>query len=275
MPRPIITLMTDFGIADSYVAQMKGTILGINPDATLVDVTHQVPPQQVARGAFVLDEIVEAFPESTIHLAVVDPGVGGERALLAVEMGRWRFVAPDNGLLTNVARRYAPRRVIRIENRRYFRATVSPTFHGRDIMAPVAAHWSLGVDAAEFGTVISGRLISLPESKAEILDDVIVGEVLWSDSFGNLITSIEESQIPPTGRSDLCIECAGRTLRGLRSNYSEGNPGELLALIGSSGRLEIAVRDGNAARVLGISNGEKARVRVPSEPSTRRERNDR
>src|SRR5262245_4598333 len=147
----LVTLTTDFGTCDSYVAQMKGVILGIAPQARLVDVTHAIPPQDVARGAHVLEEIAGAFPPDTIHLAVVDPGVGSDRVLLAAEAAGQRFLAPNNGLLSLVFDRWPPSRIHRLAVARFWRRSVAPTFHGRDILAPVAAHWSLGTDPAAFG----------------------------------------------------------------------------------------------------------------------------
>src|SRR5690349_1490470 len=144
----IITLTTDFGERDSYVAQMKGVILAINSQAQIVDVTHAIGPQDVARGARIIEEIAGVYPAGSIHVAVVDPGVGSERALLAAEAAGQRFLAPDNGLLSPLFRRFGPERVHRLANERYWRRPVSATFHGRDILAPVAAHWSRGADLA-------------------------------------------------------------------------------------------------------------------------------
>ncbi len=151
----IITLTTDFGTHDSYVAQMKGAVLSINPAAQLVDVTHTIPPQNVARAAAVVAEITGVYPTGAIHLAVVDPGVGSSRALLAAEAAGQRFLAPDNGLLTVLFRRFVPTRLHRLSEDRFWRKPVSATFHGRDILGPVAAHWSRGADLSEFGPPVS------------------------------------------------------------------------------------------------------------------------
>ncbi len=262
MARPIITLTTDFGTADSYVAQMKGTILAINPDACLVDVTHSIPPQNVDRASMILREAVECFPPDTIHLVVVDPGVGSSRALLAVEIGGWRFVAPDNGVLTNVLRRFSHNRVVQIQNHRFWRTDVSTTFHGRDILAPVAAHWSLGVDLTEFGPLHREPLVQLLERQGEQHGEELRGEVLWSDHFGNLITSVRGEQIPQDNRETMTVTCGEQRIVGIHEHYAQVERERLLALIGSSGWLEIAVREGSAKAALNCGIGEMVSVRV-------------
>lgn len=260
MSRPIITLTTDFGTSDSYVAQMKGVILGINPAARIVDVTHAVPPQDVLKGATILDEIIDSFPMRTIHVAVIDPGVGSDRKLVAVEMGNHRFVAPDNGLLSIAARRYPPTRIVSLTNVQFWRSTVSSTFHGRDILAPVAAHWSLGVDAAQFGEELCS-LVKLNWAELTREEDCIRGEVTGMDQFGNLATSIPKSWIDLAAAGRTTVECSGRTISGLCTHYAEVDSGELIALFGSSDRLEIAIRNGNAARAISASVGTPVIVR--------------
>ena len=256
-----ITFITDFGTSGNYVAQMKGVVLGINPHAALVDMTHQIAPQDVRQAALVLDRAVDAFPPGTVHVAVIDPGVGSHRALLGVEMGGQRFLAPDNGLLSAVMRRYRPDRLHRLEEPRYWRQTVSPTFHGRDVLAPVAAHWSLGTDLAEFGPEMPQEsLIMLPLRSARLSGRSVTGEIDEVDSFGNLITNIDEGCVPPDARR-ACIVDLGRTrIDGISRFYAEQAPGSLLALFGSSGRLEIAVSSGNAAEELGLMPGATVRV---------------
>jgi S-adenosylmethionine hydrolase len=263
MSRPIITLTTDFGTDDSYVAQMKGVILGINPAATIVDVTHAVAPQNIAAGATVLEDTVDAFPDGTIHLAVVDPGVGSDRELVAVEMGRWRFVAPDNGLLHAVARRYPPRRIVRLEKSEYLRNPVSRTFHGRDILAPVAAHWSLDVDASLFGGETSS-LATIPLPRASRSGRLVTGEVARIDRFGNVVTSIGESLFDGEDRGQLQVECNGWAIVGLSGCYADAEPGAVIALVGSSGRVELAQRDGSAAAMLNAPVGTPVHIRLQS-----------
>jgi S-adenosyl-L-methionine hydrolase (adenosine-forming) len=261
MSRPIMTLTTDFGTSDSYVAQMKGVILGINPEIHIVDVTHSIAPQQIRQGAVVIDDMVDAFPAGTIHVGVVDPGVGSGRALVAAEIGRWRFLAPDNGLLSLVAARFPPQRIVTLSKSDFWRAGVSSTFHGRDILAPVAAHWSLGAEIVSFGGEHSA-LVTLERAAATQSGETIVGEVLLIDRFGNVITSIPESMIPESKRNSATIEFAGRIISGVRSHYAAVEPKQLVALIGSSGRLEVAMRDGDAARELGATVGTAVHVRL-------------
>jgi S-adenosyl-L-methionine hydrolase (adenosine-forming) len=257
--RPIVTLTTDFGYADSYVAQMKGVLLGIHPKLTVVDVTHAIPAQDVLRAAAVLFDTVAAFPPHTIHIVVVDPGVGGDRPVLAVESPGGRLIAPDNGVLSLVVRKFSPKRVVRLTEPRFWRQPVSHTFHGRDIMAPVAAHWSLGRKMTAFGPLLDRPLAELSISVAHRKESALVGEVLWADSFGNLVTNIDAAQLPEL-REPLTVEVGGRRLAGICRYYSERPQGALMALIGSSGRLEIAVNQGSAAAMLSAGAGAIVRV---------------
>lgn len=263
MRRPIITLTTDFGERDNYVAQMKGVILGINAEAQLVDVTHAVPAQDVLRAAVLLDGAIDAFPDETVHLVVVDPGVGTERAMVAADMGGRRFVAPDNGVLSLAARRYPPERIIELTEPKFWRQPVSNTFHGRDVMGPVAAHWSLGVAVEEFGRPLERGLVELPVPQPEQTAEGVVGEVLWVDAFGNLVTNIEASLLPGAG-DRLVIEANGHIVHELRRSYGEVPPGTVLALVGSSGHLEIAVNQGSACAQLRLEPGVRVAVRKKS-----------
>ena len=229
---PIITLTTDFGTTDSYVAQMKGVILGIAPDATLVDITHQVPPQDIVAGSAILADAVGAFPPDTIHLVVVDPGVGSERRPVAVEttsrgerLGP-RFVAPDNGVLTGALQHFPLRRAVRLAERRFWRTDVSHTFHGRDLFAPVAAHLSRGIELAEFGPPLDWELILLPVDRPVVEGDEIRGHIARTDSFGNLITNIDASLIPEAVRrgSPSNSACSASTAsRGFTAKSSRAN----------------------------------------------------
>jgi S-adenosylmethionine hydrolase len=260
MQPPIITLTTDFGLADSYVAQLKAVMLAIHPRVHLVDVTHEIPAQNVRRAAAVLDEVVNLFPEGTIHLTVVDPGVGTERRLIAVEAAGQRFVAPDNGVLSAIFRRLQPSRIIELTERRFWRQSVSHTFHGRDIMAPVAAHLSLGTNLAELGRPLEGDPADLPDQPPSLTPDGVVGEIIWVDAFGNLITNIDESLFPVADRARLTVEVGDQLIKGIHRCYDERGRGELLALIGSHGRLEIAVNRGSAAERLGAVEGDHVRL---------------
>lgn len=264
MSRPLITLTTDFGTSDSYVAQMKGVILGINPEAQVVDISHAVPPQDVRRGALLLDRSIAAFPPGTLHVGVVDPGVGSARSLVGVEMAGQRFLAPDNGLLSAVIRHFPPERAHRLEAPEYWRHPVSETFHGRDVLAPVAAHWSRGTDLDAFGPAVPWQaLVMLPLREARRHGRSVVGEIDDIDAFGNLITNIDVSLLPRDCH-DACVVELGRTrIDRISHFYGEQPAGTLLALFGSSGRLEIAVNLGNAAEELGLGAGTPVRV-VPT-----------
>ncbi len=267
-PPPIITLTTDFGVSDAYVGALKGVILSLNPAATIVDITHEVQPQQVVQGAFILGSASPYFPEGTIHLAVVDPSVGTERRGLVLATPRAVFVGPDNGLLSAAlpddARQAAPvpgqaspvslpegYRAVAITRREYMRESVSSTFHGRDVFAPVAAHLSLGVAPEEFGEAVTFVLAFPPFRARRRPDGSLQGRVLHIDRFGNLVTDVCGEDLP-TG--DVQVEIGGRVLRGLRHTYA-GAEG-LTALIGSSGHLEIALPNGSAAASLGAHVGD-------------------
>lgn len=259
MTPPCISLLTDFGLKDPYVGQMKGVIAAINPAAIVIDLTHAIPAQQVSLAAVALDDSIDAFPAGTIHVAVVDPGVGTARRPIAAEIGGHRFVGPDNGLLTLVLRRVTLHRAVHLNEPRWWRPGVSHTFHGRDVFAPVAAAWSLGHDLSEFGSAITGSLQELPVAALHVESGCVRGQVASIDHFGNLITDIPRSAIPGTG--GIGVEIAGQSLRGLQRCYADRPAGECVALIGSSGRLEIAVVNGDAARRLGADVGEDVTVR--------------
>jgi len=258
--RPLITLTTDFGSDSPYVAQMKGVILSICRDAELVDVTHAIGPQNIREGAVVLSDVSSRFPPGTIHVAVIDPGVGTARRLVYAEIGLQRYLAPDNGLLGLLVRRELPRRVIALENAQFWLPQPSRTFHGRDILAPVAAHLAGGLDPAELGPPVD-RLEMLECSLPRKDGSRIVGEVLYVDSFGNLITNIGAGELAALGEpSRVTVECGGREIAGIVPTYGSALPGELLALLDSQGRLEIAVAHGSAARTLLVRAGEPALV---------------
>lgn len=251
MADPIITLTTDFGEDSPYVAAMKGVILSINPAARLIDLSHQIPPQDVRHAAFFLAESIPYFPPEAIHVVVVDPGVGSERALLDVEVEAHRLLVPDNGCWT-MLKSTSPR-VIRLAERKYWRAEVSSTFHGRDILAPVAAHLSLGLDPTLFGPVVNSWE-HLELAAARRLPDGVSGEVVFVDHFGNLITNIPAALVerPPTKLVVGGQKCADFTWE---RTYADAEPGHLLVLLSSSGLVEIAVTSGNAAMRLGVGVG--------------------
>jgi S-adenosylmethionine hydrolase len=252
---PAITLLTDFGLADTYVGQVKGAILAISPGAAVVDLTHAVPPQDLLAGAFLLWSAVETFEPGTIHMAVVDPGVGSPRLAIALETARGdRLVGPDNGLLVPAAERLGGVvRAIELNNSAFWRVLEpSASFHGRDIFGPVAAHLARGVPLEQVGTPVDDLVRSaLPSS------DGRVGEVIHVDIYGNLVTSVLASNLP--ARFDVRVN--GQTARGV-AYYADAPPGALLALVGSSGLLEISVRDGNAAQVTGALRGTPVSVQA-------------
>lgn len=266
MNRPCITLLTDFGVQDSYVGQMKGVIAAINPAAIVIDLTHSISPQQIGQAALVLSDSLDAFPTGTIHLVVVDPGVGSDRRAIAAEIGSYRFVCPDNGLLSEILKRRPLQRAVRLDQSRWWRPTVSGTFHGRDLFAPVAAAWSLGHDLAEFGSPLEGPLtvMSLPdcwvERNADGVTIAIHGQVLAIDHFGNVVTNIPRSALP-IGAPKSVIKIGDRALPRIVQCYADGREGECVALFGSSDRFEIAVVNGHAAKHLHAEVGQTVSIR--------------
>lgn len=247
----ILTLTTDFGADGLYVAAMKGVVLGLAPATQIVDVSHAIPPQDVEAGAFVLAEVFDSFPAGTVHLAVVDPGVGTTRRLVVVELaGQW-FVLPDNGLIGGVRKGREPSGAWEIQNPKLRREVVSATFHGRDILAPVAAHLLNGGDPAEVGPRVD-RLILLEASGPTSTEDGWIGRIVFIDHFGNLITNLRAGQLGP---GEWLASVQGRPVGGLIRTYGDRPSGSVVALVGSTGRVEIAVVDGDAAKALGLGRG--------------------
>jgi len=267
----IITLTTDFGLTDAYVAAMKGVILSINPGVTLVDICHTISPQDVAQAAFILGTAYQSFPKGTVHLVVVDPGVGSERRAVVLRTPSADFIAPDNGVLSYVIeqssakpaeesqlRELAPElEAFAITNHRYWRKPVSPTFHGRDIFAPVAAHLSLGRSPADFGERITSLETLLLTQPLQEPSGSIIGHILHIDGFGNLITDITSQYLPSKG-GPVNIKVGNHTIHSLSRTYAEGE--DLLALIGSSDRLEISVKGGSARSFLNADVGDEVEV---------------
>jgi S-adenosylmethionine hydrolase len=260
MARPVIALLTDFGMRDHYVGTMKGVMLAICPEATFVDISHDVPPHDVMAAALELAAAYRFFPASTVFLVVVDPGVGSGRRGLAAEAGDYRFVAPDNGVLTPVIDDHRPRSVVELSERRYARATVSRTFEGRDRFAPAAAWLAKGVELTSLGRPAAHvhRLeIPLPEADA----DAITGQVLRVDRFGNLITNIDRrtfERLTGGGAVDILIGPHG--VSKLVSTYADVANGEVCALFGSTDHLEIAANGASAARTLDLDRGAPVHV---------------
>ncbi len=258
MRSSILTLTTDFGIQGPYVAAVKGIVLGLAPKTVLVDVTHTIAPQNVLEGAFVLGSIVGAFPPGTVHLGVVDPGVGTDRRIIAVEVADQWFIAPDNGLLTCVVRDREPSQIRHVVNPSIRREHVSSTFHGRDIMAPAAAFLLGGGDPSELGPRLD-QIVRLSNFSATSVNGSgsLVGEVVFRDSFGNLITNLSKHEMMSRGSDplDWVVEIAGERIEGICRTYGERLLGSLIALYGSEGWLEIAVVNGDAARSLAAGPG--------------------
>lgn len=254
MPRSILTLTTDFGLHGSYVAEMKGVVLGLAPNATIVDVCHTITPQAVAEGAFVLERLAGAFPEKTVHLAVVDPGVGTSRRLIAAEAGGQFWLAPDNGLLQRVFRVARPARLVSIGDHMARRSPVSSTFHGRDLLAPAAAHLLRGGPLAALGPAVAPEvLVPLGDLDPEARMDGFDGRVQFVDSFGNMITNIRESDLDQ--QKDWVVMVGDCRIHGFVKTYGDQAPGALVALIGSGGYLEVAVVNGSASQRLGLGVG--------------------
>jgi hypothetical protein len=259
----IITLTSDFGTGSPYVAQMKGVILSLCRDTELVDISHAIGPQNVREGAVVLADVTPRFPADTIHVAVVDPGVGTVRRIVYAELGSQRYLAPDNGLLSGLAHHQQPRRIVAVEDRAYWLPDISQTFHGRDIMAPVAAHLAGGLDPARLGSKWES-LLMLDWPEPQVSSQQIGGEILYVDSFGNLITNIGRGQIESLGNpATVVVACSGRQIHGLVPTYGAALSGEVVALFDSQGRLEIARVAGSAAGELQISAGDPIVVRQP------------
>ena len=251
----IITLTTDFGTGSAYAAAMKGMILSINPAATIVDLTHEIPARDVRQAALALEDAAEYFPPETIHVAVVDPGVGTQRAIVYARIGSQQYLAPDNGLLSRLVERTPPTKLFRLTQSQYWLAKVSSTFHGRDILAPVAARLSLGLAPEELGPSME-RLLVLDWPRVRISPARIDGAVLEIDSFGNIITNITAEMLAarPTDKR-ACIACNIYETWGIYHTYAEQPQGTLCALIGSSGRLELAIVGDDAAGRLGLKVG--------------------
>lgn len=250
----VVALLTDYGLQDAYAGVMKGAILSANPKATIVDLTHDIPPQDIAEGARVLAASLPYFPDGTVFVAVVDPGVGTDRAILGVETDRHVFLAPDNGLLGFLD---GIHRKVRIAESKYFLKPLSQTFHGRDIFAPVAGRLSRGVDLARFGPAAKRMMPSDVDRPRVASSGALEGEVVSIDRFGNLITNIPGEMVPARG---VTITVGRRVLRALCRSYAEAPEGRLLALVGSTGHLEISVNRGSARKTAGVRRGDRVLV---------------
>ena len=254
MLNPLITLTTDFGAADHFAGVMKGVILGIAPRARIVDITHEAQPFEVADGGFTIAQAYRYFPKKTIHVVVVDPGVGSTRRPLLAEMGGQYFVAPDNGVLSMIFSREQPK-VRHITNEKYFLHPVSRTFHGRDVFSPVAAHLAAGVASARFGKRIDDFLRLSFDKPNRTSKRAWTGTVLKVDRFGNLITNLHVDEFPGVRTRAFALNAGLQTVTRLALTFTECDPGELFVIVGSSGYLEVATNQGSAAKALGCGAG--------------------
>jgi hypothetical protein len=256
MPQ-ILTLTTDFGTRDGFSAQMKGVILGINPRVLVIDVTHEIEPFAVLEGALVLKGISRYFPPGTVHIAVVDPGVGSSRKGIAIRSEDRLYVGPDNGLFSFLIRGDKAPEIRELQNESYFLPNPHPSFHGRDIFAPVAAHLTLGAPFESVGSIVSEPM-TLPMPQVRRTSREVEGEVIYVDRFGNLTSNIDATFITRPAR---IVEVAGLRIQGVNRFFSEVPEGTPLALINSFGFLEIAVNRGNACQRLGIKPGDRVKVK--------------
>jgi S-adenosylmethionine hydrolase len=259
--RPVIALLSDFGSRDHYAGTMKGVMLGICPDVSLVDITHDITPHDVHEAALQLSAAFRYFPAGTIFLAIVDPGVGSNRRGIAAEAGDYRFVAPDNGVLTAVFQDLPPKRVVELTERRYARPTVSRTFEGRDRFAPAAAWLAKGVQLNGLGRPVADyHRIELPQPEAD--DNAIRGMVVGVDRFGNLVTNVDRRLMDRfTQGRGIAISAGGHPVGRLVATYAEIQPGEVCALFGSTDHLELAANAGSAAETLGLGRGAAVEIR--------------
>lgn len=266
MTRPIIALLSDFGTRDHYAGTMKAVVLGICPDATLVDITHDILPHDVLGAGMELAASYRFFPAGTVFLAVVDPGVGSSRRGLAADTGDYRFVAPDNGVLTMIFREMPPKRVVEITERRYARPTVSRTFEGRDRFAPAAAWLAKGVQLSALGRPVGDyQLVEIPAPEVRV--DAITGVVLRVDRFGNLITNIDRRLFERHVQAGAVQIRVGEHVIGrLVATYADIGTDEVCSLFGSTDHLEVAVNAASASERLGLGRG--AAVVVTREPGT-------
>lgn len=257
--RPVIALLSDFGTRDHYAGTMKAVMIGICPDVTFVDITHDITPHDVMEGALQLAASCRYFPAGTIFLSVVDPGVGSSRRGIAVEAGDYRFVAPDNGVLTAALRDVPPKRIVELTERRYARPTVSRTFEGRDRFAPAAAWMAKGIQLSALGrAVTSYHQIEIPQPQ---VGDQLAGVVLLIDRFGNLVTNIDRRTFESFTRAQpVALKVNDHAIARVVATYSDIRAGEVCALFGSTEHLEFAVNGGSAADTLTVTKGAKVEI---------------
>lgn len=265
MPSTLITLTTDFGANDPFVGIMKGVILGTNPNANIVDLTHGIPAQNIMQAALVVRYSARYFPAGTIHVAIVDPGVGSQRRPLLIQAKDSFYLGPDNGIFSLALKGITPARIVELSNETYFLRPTSATFHGRDIFAPVAGYLSLGIPPDSFGSAVPGfEQLGWQEPVRD--NGGIQGEIVYVDSFGNLITNIQKEDIKGMSPSSVVFSLGSITIRGIKPNYASGADQELIALFNSWDLLEISRCRGNAQAASGMQVGDKVLIR--SEPTS-------
>lgn len=263
----VITLTTDYGSRDAFAASIKGVLLKVNPQAQIIDVTNEIAPQDIWEAAFTLRSAYNYFPKGTIHLAIVDPGVGGSRRPIIVVTESYYFVGPDNGIFSLIYLEAERLRVHHITSTHYFQPSPGPTFHGRDVFAPVASWLSKGIPSGNFGEEITDYVkLNVPVPKRT--QTGIDGHVVHIDRFGNVITNITYKELRGVlaegeGTVALGIQVAGREIKGMKRFYAEAAPGEPAAIINSSGYLEVFVFKQNARQALGIKRGDVVRLQLP------------
>ena len=261
MRKPILTLTTDFGLADHYVGAMKGVILGICPQAQVVDISHDVRPFSIPDGAYLIAQAFRYFPKDTVHVVVVDPGVGTSRRPILLEAAGQYFIAPDNGVLSLIYS--AEKHKIRlIANERYFRHPVSRTFHGRDIFSPVAAHVAAGVPTSRIGKRIHDYLKPSFGKPTRTGKRTWSGQILRIDRFGNIVTNFHTNDFPNFEQRDFSLAIGPVEINVLAQNYTECGPGELFVIFGSSGYLEVSLNQGSAAEKIRCATGATAELMV-------------
>jgi S-adenosylmethionine hydrolase len=258
---PVITLTTDFGESDHFVAAMKGVILSIAPRTRIIDVTHTITPYEITEAAFAIAQIYEFYPKKTIHVVVVDPGVGTARRPILVEAGGQYFIGPDNGVLSLVYARQKAK-VREATNRRYFRKNVSHTFHGRDIFAPVAAHLARGVKPSTVGPLIDDYLRPTVDKPTRTGTRCWAGVVLKVDRFGNLITNFHINDFPTVTERPIVMIPGVTKVEKVVETFADSGAGEPAVLVGSSGYLEVIVNQGSAARILGCGPGSPVELSI-------------
>ncbi|MFH0925861.1 MAG: SAM-dependent chlorinase/fluorinase [bacterium] len=262
----MITLITDFGFDNHFVGTMYGVILGINPDVKIVDICHEVKPHDIYEAAYFLEHSYKYFPRGTVHVVVVDPGVGSLRRPLLLSTGDFFFIAPDNGVLSPIMETFRNKlQVIHLTNHKFFLENPSKTFHGRDIFAPVAAYLSLGVSYQTLGELIEDYY--LPKIKKVIFDDKgsnMVGSVIFIDRFGNIVTNIDKRLFEKAKQikkgEQFQIKIKDHSIEQIKDYYAQGAEGELIAIFGSSDKLEISINKGMASKFIGVTVGEEIKI---------------